>query len=412
MLINCPECTLQVSDKAISCPHCGIPLTPITKNATKPSRKKHQRLPNGFGRITKLNDKNLRAPYRAMVTVGKDEFGKPIGKLLKPNAYFKTYNEAYTALIEYNKNPYDFDADMTLKEVYEKWSVDHFKQLTGESSIHNIEWIWSICSPLYNTNVKSIRTADIKKLLADSKLFESTATRVKTVLGQVFNYAIEHDIITKNPANFKLSADLYDNNKENTHAHAKKHITFTREEINKIYSNIGKDDISDMVYIQCYMGWRPSELLDIKLSNVDLDNWVIVGGSKTESGRNRTVPIHKNIRSLITKRYNHAIENGSECLFLYRKRVSKKDNIYKITNFNYDNYQFKFKKLCSELELNMAHSPHDCRKHFITKAKEYNMNEYALKRIVGHYIRDITEAVYTERNNEWLSLEMEKIEKI
>ena len=25
-LIQCPECELQVSDKALSCPHCGYPL--------------------------------------------------------------------------------------------------------------------------------------------------------------------------------------------------------------------------------------------------------------------------------------------------------------------------------------------------------------------------------------------------
>ena len=26
MLIKCPECELQVSNKAIACPHCGYPF--------------------------------------------------------------------------------------------------------------------------------------------------------------------------------------------------------------------------------------------------------------------------------------------------------------------------------------------------------------------------------------------------
>lgn len=26
MLIQCPECESKVSDKAVSCPHCGFPL--------------------------------------------------------------------------------------------------------------------------------------------------------------------------------------------------------------------------------------------------------------------------------------------------------------------------------------------------------------------------------------------------
>ena len=37
MLIKCPECELQISDKAINCPHCGYPLQP---NVIKRKRKK------------------------------------------------------------------------------------------------------------------------------------------------------------------------------------------------------------------------------------------------------------------------------------------------------------------------------------------------------------------------------------
>ena len=85
MLIKCKEFGLQVSDKAITCPHCGFPLQPdaVSKRYT---RKKNGRLklPNGFGRITEIKNKNLRNRYRVMVTVGQDKNGKPIGKLLTP----------------------------------------------------------------------------------------------------------------------------------------------------------------------------------------------------------------------------------------------------------------------------------------------------------------------------------------
>ena len=114
MLTECPECNLQVSDKAVTCPHCGYPLKTSVQATNRPSKKAHQRLPNGFGQITKISTKNLRKPYRAMVTVGKTEFGKPICKLLKPESYFETYNDAYKALIEYNKNPYDLGKDITI----------------------------------------------------------------------------------------------------------------------------------------------------------------------------------------------------------------------------------------------------------------------------------------------------------
>lgn len=54
MLMKCPECEPQVSDKAISCPHCGYPLK--RGKATQSRGKKRGQLPNGFGQITKINN--------------------------------------------------------------------------------------------------------------------------------------------------------------------------------------------------------------------------------------------------------------------------------------------------------------------------------------------------------------------
>lgn len=119
MLTLCPECSLQVSDKALSCPHCGYPLKDtLSTNITVKRSTRRRRLPNGFGQISELKTRNLRKPFRAMVTVGKDAHGKPICKLLKPVSYFETYNEAYQALMEYNKHPYDIAADITIYRVH------------------------------------------------------------------------------------------------------------------------------------------------------------------------------------------------------------------------------------------------------------------------------------------------------
>lgn len=46
MLLKCPECELQISDKATFCPHCGYPIQPDIK-PRKPRNKnnKRKRLP-------------------------------------------------------------------------------------------------------------------------------------------------------------------------------------------------------------------------------------------------------------------------------------------------------------------------------------------------------------------------------
>lgn len=75
----------------------------------------------------------------------------------------------------------------------------------------------------------------------------------------------------------------------------------------------------------------------------------------------------------------------------------------------YDKYRHRFDKIVEQLKLNEQHRPHDPRNHFITIAKKYKVDEYAIKYMVGHEIQDITEKVYTKRDPEWLKSEIEKI---
>lgn len=57
----------------------------------------------------------------------------------------------------------------------------------------------------------------------------------------------------------------------------------------------------------------------------------------------------------------------------------------------------------------MRHTPHETRHTFITQAKYCQVNEYILKLIIGHEIRDVTKRVYTHRNIEELKEEMAKV---
>ena len=81
-LIKCPECDLQVSDHAIACPHCGYPLQTTAAKKQRTKQRRRKKLPNGFGQISEIKTGNLYKPFRAMVTVGKDFYGRPIRKLL------------------------------------------------------------------------------------------------------------------------------------------------------------------------------------------------------------------------------------------------------------------------------------------------------------------------------------------
>lgn len=409
MLIKCPECELQISDKAVSCPHCGFPL----KQDLLPKKKryntnKRKRLPNGFGQITKLKDYNLRKPYRAMVTVGVRYDGKPIVKILKPEGYFATYNDAYFALMEYHKNPYDLDNDITVYELYQKWTEEYFKTLKQKASERTIICAWSYCSSVYNMRAKDLRPRHIKGCMDDGtaivKGVEKHASpgikaRIKSMFNLMYDFAVEYEIVDKNyPRTFNISNDII---KESENA-KRGHIPFTDEEINILWENVDKVKYVDVILIQCYSGWRPQELGLINVNNVDIENWTFTGGIKTDAGINRLVPIHEKIRGIVKKKYDEAIELGSEFLI---NCTDTKNGLA----FTYDKYLNRFTKIVNVLGLNKDHRPHDPRKHFVTMAKKYNVDEYAIKYIVGHNIQDITERVYTQREVDWLIKEMSKI---
>ena len=374
MLLKCNDCGGKVSDKALFCPHCGYPLD---KESVRPyknkERRSHKRLPNGFGQISKIKG-NLRKPYRAMITVGKDNTGKPVCRLLKPHAYFRTYNEAYTALIKYHENPYDIVTNITCKDLYDMWSVEHFDGMGSGRRLYVSAW--GLCDYAYNINVRELRVKHIKICMQNASS-PSAKANIKLVFGLMLDFAVEHEMVERNVArDFKLPKNIRKELKENY----KGHTALTEDEVSMLRENID-DPYLMLAYVQVYTGFRPSELLMLSSDSFDKEAMTITGGMKTKAGKNRTVPIHPAIENIV-------FEIEPDISYeTYRRNVMKSMKRIGITD----------------------HRPHDFRKTFVTLAKKYGADEYAIKRIVGHSISDLTEAVYTERDVYWLHKEIRKI---
>lgn len=412
MLTKCPECDLNVSSKAVFCPHCGYPFEP--KKITTKNSNRRRRLPNGFGQITELKGRNLRKPFRAMVTIGKDEAGRPICKLLKPNGYFNTYNEAYSALIEYHQKPHTVKSNITMDEYFNQWKTRQINLVKCDGAQTLLTSTWKYCAPLHNIKVKDITMVDVENILKSSsvvyrgKTVEATINvkkRIKTLLSQMFETAIVDGIATQNFAkHIQIKAedtpdeappDL-DNISEG------KHICFSDDEMSTLWENVDKVPYVDIMLINCYLGMRPQELGLIKLVNIDMENWIIIGGLKTASGKHRLIPVHTRIRPYVQRWYDRAVEVGSEYLFYNIVRGN-------VTTLTYNAYRYNMNKVKKKLELNPEHKPHDCRVQFVTMAKHAGVSDYAIKRVAGHQISDVTESVYTKRSFEEIRAEIEKI---
>lgn len=374
------------------------------------------KLPNGYGSVTKLSG-NRRKPYLARVTLGwitDGETGKSTQNRV-PIGTFKTKKEALQALAEYGANPYDIkDNNMTLAELYQKWTAAYFPTLESDSSSRTIIAAWRYCHAIQNMRVKDLRARHIKGIMADGYIIQSrgknagakvpasagTKARIKSMFNLMLDYALEYEIVDKNYARtFDLSNDIIKEKEATTRGH----INFTDSELKSLWDNVHKLRFVDWILIQCYMGWRPQELGLLEIENVDLEKWTITGGMKTEAGKHRTVPIHPRIKELVQKNYEEALRLGSDRLF------NDPDAVKGGMKITYDKYAGRFAKVMKELNFRPDHRPHDPRTTFITMAKKAGVDEYVVKRLAGHKITDITEAVYTKRDIEWLRSELEKM---
>lgn len=360
-----------------------------------------------------------RKTYRAKVTIGW-EFDEKTGKtkqIVKSlGSNFKTKGEASAALARYLHNPYDLDnKDITFSQLYETWFDDFVENHPTHK--YRIMSAYKYCSTIYNKKMRELSILDMKNCIYKGKAIvtrgkykgqeklasPTTKESMKYLFNHIFAYALEARIVDRNYAKeFTLDKKVFQEKEQNR----KIKIPFSDEELKKLWQSIEFIPFADMVVYACYSGWRPSELIDLRIKNVDLEQGFIKGGIKSTAGKNRLVPISPLIKHIVEKYYNEAISVGSQFLF---NDIQKKKGI----GLSYDQYLSRFNNIMELLKFRLDITPHYTRHTFITKAKskQVNMNENILKLIVGHHIGDLTEYVYTHRTLEDLREEMLKIKE-
>lgn len=398
-LLKCPECSHDVSDKAVACMNCGYPMNSPTSTRPRIRNSKPIKMPNGYGSIHQLPGKR-RKPYRVRKSNGwiiDSATGKAKQTYINIG-YYETREQAMIALANFNANPYDIKADsITFAETYKKWSEGYFPTLGNPSSIRTITAAYAYCNGLYNMRMRDIKVAHLEGTILNAQVGNSTKSRIKSLFNMMYKYAVSHDIVDKDYASV-----MFSNGNPIKKEQSKEVIPFDNDEILTLWNSLDCIPFTDMVLIGIYSGWRPQELATLKISDIDIENKTMKGGLKTEAGKNRIVPIHPLIKPLIENRLKEATTLQSEYLF-------NDTNGQQGTYMTYDKYRKRFQKVMDRL--NLKHRPHETRHTFITKAKACNMDEYILKLIVGHAIEDITEKVYTHRTIEQLKTEMDKITK-
>lgn len=149
----------------------------------------------------------------------------------------------------------------------------------------------NVASYIDNSNVRYCMEEGTFK---DHHASTALKARIRSIFIGMLDFAVEYELIDRN---YAKDVNIHDKKVEH-----RPHMSFSEDELALLWDSLDVPYV-DVLLIQCYTGMRPQELGLIEISNVDLDTGFIVGGIKTDAGKNRVIPIAWNpVRSPIPLR--------------------------------------------------------------------------------------------------------------
>ena len=350
-------------------------------------RRKRLKFPNGFGSVVFLG-KNRRNPYGAVVTTEWTTDGRQVRKYV---GYGESYDEAYKKLCDYHQMPYNLDfKSIRICDIYEvlesRWKQEY---LENKMSYSNYRYLVSVYNnhmkPIHKSKVLDLKKKDYQKLVDDCDLGKTLKGYIKNVVRRILIYCKDE---------LELIVDINNSNLYIPQGQkSTKHKVVPDKDI-KIITKNEELFIVELILVDLYTGYRPSEILLKETTQVFLQENYMIGGIKTETGKNRIIPIHPKIKPIIEKYYNP-------------------DNKYLFQNKNGNHYSYcwylkEFKNHMKKLELD--YTPYDIRHTFATKCDYLGIPDKIIKRLMGHSLADdVTNDVYIHKTVEELLKEIEKL---
>lgn len=344
------------------------------------------KLPNNYGSVFKLSGKRRR-PYAVRVKIGDKDNGSAIYKYL---GYFAKSQDAYTFLAKYNEGLVTPDnrlkTTILFRDVFDEWITEHEKyKAVSKKSHESYTLAFNQLKELHDLRFSTLRVKDLQHQIDKlENMSESTIQKPITLLHFMYKYALKQEYIDKDYSQYIIRVSAREKQRL--------HKAFTHAEIEVLWNDASAD--SKIILLFIYTGFRASELLEVLKSNVHLDEHYIIGGKKTEAGKDRAVPIHDKMLPIVKKLYKSS-----------QKYLIEEDG-KPITYMHFKDYHM----IPLMERLGMQHTLHDTRHTCASLTKEYECDDLYRKLILGHRIESLTDRVYTHVEIARLVAEINKIQ--
>lgn len=346
----CLKCHKEIPEESKFCLYCGAKQTK--------EKISHRRL-NGEGSVFKTKSGHYRLQY-TYFKAGK--------RYVKTKSGFRTKADALAYLPKLKEEK--TGRSVLFKEAYE--ATIKAKKTISKSTIGCYRSAFAFFSPLHNVEIDDIEVDDLQECIDDCPKGKRTKQNMKALISIMWTYEIPR---CKNLRNINLGQYLAVNDNSSPASRE----SFTAEQLEMIRSLIGSVDYADYVYCQCYLGMRPTELLELQPSDYHADYQYFVGGIKTEAGKDRIVTISPRILPLI----DDLLSKGRNYVF-YNKSTDEKLRIEAYRDAFYN--VLEKAGIDNPVDENGLHkfTPHSCRHTFATMLKNAPGADKDKLEIIGH----------------------------
>lgn len=270
----------------------------------------------------------------------------------------------------------------TLEQVYNSW-LPWYEPRVGQTTLNGYKAAYKYFSALSGRYIDTITAGDLQECLDNCPNGKRTHQNMKVTAGLIWAYAYDRDLVPKD-----VTENLYIGKHE-----TQQREPITEAELEIIRRAIGQEPYAEYVYAMCYLGFRPGEFLKLKKADLHTETGVtyLTGGSKTDAGRNRRVPVPPQIASIIQERMSVL---NTDLLF---PRATYNQNGeftgYKpMTDAHFR--ESVFKPLMKRLNIAEGKVPYCTRHTYADKLKAAAGDEKSKAALMGHTDYSFTQARY------------------
>ena len=263
---------------------------------------------------------------------------------------------------------------LTLQQLFDDWEP-FYSPRVGRSTMDNYRYAFKHFSAFSDIFVDLITAADLQQCIDTCPSGKRTKQNMKCTAGLLWHYAYDRELIDRD-----ITQNLYVGKDPTV-----KREPITEQELKIIRAAVGTEPYADYVFAQCYLGFRPGEFLALRKADVrkDRGQLILTGGSKTDAGRDRSVPVPPPILFIIQQRLDTI---GTDLLF---PRLSD------LKPMSHDYYnKHVFQPLMARLGIAEGKTPYCARHTYADKLKKVKADDRIKAALMGHTDYTFTQQAY------------------